>query len=125
MASRKDKTITPGYMQMMAEKAAAYREATGSGSASGSGTVFVSTTPDPRLHAGTSPAQTGTPPPPVLAADAADDGADGVFPGPVHPTMNVPGHVPYASLRVEDILAQPGHDSLRRLDPHKSADTYW
>ncbi|CAN8271566.1 unnamed protein product [Cochlearia groenlandica] len=49
------------------------------------------------------------------AVDAADDRADEAD----------GGHVSYATLRVEDILSQPGHDSLRRLDPHKSADTYW
>ncbi|CAN8319591.1 unnamed protein product [Cochlearia groenlandica] len=147
MAPRRTNTVIPGYMQMMAEKAAVSRKPMGSGSASGSGTASVSTTPTPPLHAGTtSPVKTGTPPtvhvgtptpvhvrmpPPVqtgpLTPPHVPDvpaAPDGDVPGPVHPELNVPGHVPYATLRVENILAQPRHNGLHRLDPHKSADTY-
>ncbi|CAN8272558.1 unnamed protein product [Cochlearia groenlandica] len=79
---------------MMEERAAASREATGSGSAFGSGTASGSTTSTPHFHAETSPVQTGTPPsvhaeqpPPshVPAEPAEPAAADGVFPGPVHP----------------------------------------
>ncbi|CAN8242639.1 unnamed protein product [Cochlearia groenlandica] len=76
--------------------------------------VHAGSTPPP-FHAGTSPAvHAGTPPPPHVPA-APDRAPDG----------DVSRHVPYAALQVEDILALPGHDSLCRLDPHKSANTYW
>ncbi|CAN8306948.1 unnamed protein product [Cochlearia groenlandica] len=102
MAHRKTQTVATGYMQMMAEKAAASRTTLGSGSASGSGTASVSTNPTPPLHVGTSsPVQTETPPPSIPAEP------DGAFLGPVHPELNVSGHIPYATFRVEDILAQP------------------
>ncbi|CAN8306952.1 unnamed protein product [Cochlearia groenlandica] len=77
MAHRKTQTVATGYMQMMAEKAAASRTTLGSGSASGSGTASVSTNPTPPLHVGTSsPVQTETPPPSIPAEP------DGAFLGP-------------------------------------------
>ncbi|CAN8255047.1 unnamed protein product [Cochlearia groenlandica] len=135
-------------MQMMAEQAAASRTATGFGSASGFGTASVSTThpvhvgtptpvhvgtptpvhvgsTPPPVHAGTcTDFHTGTPPPPHVPA-TPNGTPDRDVQGPVHPELDVPGHVPYATFQVEDILAQPGHDGMRRLDPHKSANTYW
>ncbi|CAN8307544.1 unnamed protein product [Cochlearia groenlandica] len=126
-------------MQLMAERTAASRSASSSASASGTATTSQPTLTSATLpiHADASPlVQTGAPPlvqtgaPPPVQTEAPPppppphDQPDGAVPGPVYPEVDVPGHIPYPTLRVEDILAQPGHDNLRRLDPHKTANTY-
>ncbi|CAN8319414.1 unnamed protein product [Cochlearia groenlandica] len=117
MAPRQKKKVTPGYMQLMAETAAASRSGSSSGSTSSSASASAF---DTAPNSSSSPAIWIHQQTPTAPVHMAGQGA-----GPVHPDLEVPAHVPYAILRVEDILTQPRHASLRRLNPHKSLDTYW
>ncbi|CAN8319482.1 unnamed protein product [Cochlearia groenlandica] len=117
----------------MAERAVASRSASNSAYASGTATTSSSppalgmSQPTP-TSAPLPPVQTEAPPPVHTGAPPPPpphDQLDIAVTVPVHPELDVSDHVPYATLRVEDILAHPGHDILRRLDPKKIANTYW
>ncbi|CAN8307360.1 unnamed protein product [Cochlearia groenlandica] len=106
-------------MQLMAERAAAFRSASGSASNYGTSTMSSSPHASPPVQTGATPPVPIVPSPPPPPHDQPGVPEEAV-PGPIHLELDVPAHVPYATLRVEDNLAQPGHDSLRRLYPHKT-----